>query len=159
MKQKSMSTIKPALFLFSLFLVFFLSACGSRTDMDQLGDDNSYHYKNEDLGFQVSLPESFEYYQTQRKEKETGTEDYSEIIFLVPSSDPDFFEDVSGYARPLTVRVHYISIGDSYDDWYLFGEKDRLSYTAKFWEEVPEDWQDIWNEEMKESIKQSLKLK
>ncbi|HMB65568.1 MAG TPA: hypothetical protein VKO42_01720 [Patescibacteria group bacterium] len=135
-------------------LVLVLSACGPEPVMDQPAEDGNFHYRNQSLGFEVTLPPSFEHYQTQRREKN----DYTEIVFLVPTSDTSAFQVVSGYGKPLTVRV-YKQKKENYGDFREFAQKDGNYYTVDFWERIPRDWQNQWSEEVQNKIKQSLKLK
>lgn len=135
-------------------LVLILSACGSDTAMDQPAENGNFHYKNQSLGFEVTLPPSFEHYQTQRREKN----DYTEIVFLVPTSDTSAFQVVSGYAKPMTVRV-YKQEKQDYGDFREFAQKGGNYYAVDFWGQIPQDWQDQWSEEVKNKIKRSLKLK
>jgi hypothetical protein len=130
-------------------------------NMDELSQDNLYHYRNDDLGFRLDLPAEFIYYQTQRN----NSADYSEIIFFVPTSDPDYiYEAFPSYARPIIVRVY------NEEAWNQLSEEDENKqefekkmvktgrvYLLKFWENQPNDWQDKWSDQMKEFIGQALK--
>lgn len=133
--------------------MFILSGCGPRQDMDQPSDDGNFYYQNRDLDFHVTLPPEFEYYQTQRLEEEG----YIDIVFLVPTSDASAFDQVEGYTNPLTVRVHNREEG--YADFQRFGEKRGKYYAFNFWEQPSRDWEDKWDRETEESIKESLKVK
>ncbi len=156
MKEK-MFNKKSKLILCFLFLgVLVLTACAREEKMDELSEDGKFNYRNEDLGFRVSLPESFEHYQSERREGEG----YTEIIFLVPSGDTSFFRDVAGYARPITVRIYQDGEPESGPEkWEEFGQKNNHRYFVSFWSGVPKDWQDVWDEDMKKEIRESLRLK
>ena len=72
-------------------------------NMDELGRDNLYHYRNEELGFSLDLPPEFIYYQVER----FNAADYTEIRFFVPTSDPNYvYEVVPSYAKPIVIRVY-----------------------------------------------------
>ena len=126
--------------------------------MDQPASDGKFHYRNKSLDFKVTLPSSFEYYQTQRKE----TDDYVDIEFLVPTSDlSQDIESIRGYARPLVVRAFHAEAWKTVDKKGKFkkiGEKDDRVYAVDFWEDIPEDWQEEWNEEIRGSILESFQL-
>lgn len=140
--------------LFLVALIFVLSACGEQQTMDQPAEDGNFYYQNRDLGFQVTLPPSFEYYQTERR----GGEGYTEIIFLVPTSDTSAFEYVDGYANPLTVRV-YEQGAEDYQGFQEFGEKRGKHYTFDLWQDPPQDWEEKWDAETEKGIRDSLKVK
>ena len=133
----------------------------SVVNMDELGRDNLYHYRNEDLDFNLDLPEQFIYYQTER----TDFADYREIRFYVPTSDPDYVhEAVSSYAQPITVRAYNEQVWNDLDDsdesksdFQKITAKDGQVYLIWFWDRQPNDWQDKWNDEMREAISQSLR--
>ena len=141
--------------------ILFLSGCswgGEKPVMDQASQDGNYHYRNKDLDFQVELPSTFEYYQTQRKEGGG----YIDIEFLVPTSDEQGdLDSIKGYARPVVVRVF------DQDVWRDTEEKEGFQkleegngkvYAIKFWDEIPEDWQNKWEKEDKSSILDSFQL-
>lgn len=88
--------------------------------MGQLSEDNSYHYSNNDLGFEMALPTEFEYYQTQRKENP----DYIDIEIFVPTSDIGYLQEVPGYAKPIVVRIFESSVWQSMSA----GNEDKIIY-------------------------------
>ncbi|MFW5888350.1 MAG: hypothetical protein ACOCVY_01395 [Patescibacteria group bacterium] len=148
---------------FFLMMAIFLSGCGSSTagnkpTMDELAEDDKYHYQNPDLGFQVALPSSFEYYQTQKKE----TDGYTDIEFFVPTSDEsNSFSEVAGYAKPMTVRIF------DKEEWKNIDEEGRFQkidengdsvYTVHFWDDIPADWQDKWGENTEAEIEKSFEF-
>lgn len=130
-------------------------------NMDELSRDGMYHYRNQDLNFNLDLPEQFIYYQTER----TNSADYKEIKFYIPTSDPDYTNETpASYARAIVVRVYQeaawnkLSAGDeSKRDFQKVATKDGQVYLIWFWDHQPKDWQDKWTEAMKQSISQSLK--
>lgn len=130
-------------------------------NMDELGRDNLYHYRNQDLNFSLDLPEEFIYYQTER----TNSADYKEIKFFVPTSDPAYlYEALPSYAQPIIVRVYAeeawndLSDGDeSKSDFQKITVKNGQVYLIWFWERQPKDWQDKWGAEMQAAISQSLR--
>jgi hypothetical protein len=135
-----------------------LSGCGTAdTPMDQPADDGKYHYENKSLGFEITLPSTFEYYQTQRKE----AGDYKDIEFFVPTSDTDIDSGVPNYAKPLVVRIFNESAWEEEKGTGFFkevGRQDDKVYTAKFWNIIPKDWEDKWDDGVKQDIIDSFKL-
>jgi len=141
----------------------FLAGCGNdqpATNMDELSGDNKYHYQNEMLGFSVSLPASFEYYQTQR----TDSERYKELEIFVPTNDTSQHEEVSGYANPVTVRVYPGSAWQQMRDaaqgegFAKVKEAGSRVYAVKFWQETPSDWQDKWSKDTENDILGGFKV-
>ena len=130
-------------------------------NMDELGWDNLYHYRNQELNFSLDLPEQFIYYQTER----TNSADYREIRFYVPTSDPDYlYEALPSYAKPIIVRVYdeqaWNALSDneeSKSDFQKITIKNGQVYLIRCWDRQPKDWQDKWSDEMKAAISQSLK--
>lgn len=156
--------IMKNLFLFPIILIIalLLTGCGFSKGpaMDQLAEDNNFHYQNKDLGFAIVLPVEFQYYQTQRKE----TEEFVDIEFFVPTSDTDYLQEVPGYAKPIVVRIFNQDVwqGVSGEDQALYqklGDKGKRVWTIRFWQEAPIDWQDKWSEEMRGGIIKDFKVK
>lgn len=153
---------KKALILI-IALPLLLSACGSKPGyMNEPADDGAYHYNNDDLGFNLTLPQEFIYYQTQRKEDPKGQ--YTDIEIFLPTSDRTFPQEVSGYVKPIVVRIYDQDAwqGMSEEDRAQFekvGEKSGKVYALSFWKRFPDDWVKKWNEEMKQKIKSSFKAK
>ena len=147
---------KVVFFCVILFCAAALSGCGSKdNDMNRLTEDNSYHYRNKGLGFEMILPEEFEYYQTQRKENS----DFIDIEIFVPTSDVDYPREVPGYGKPIVVRIFESSVwhamSEDNEDKIIYkklGEKKDKVYTIKFWDQIPKDWIDKWSEEMRDGI-------
>ncbi|MFH1661929.1 MAG: hypothetical protein ABIA02_02440 [Candidatus Falkowbacteria bacterium] len=124
-----------------LVISLFLSGCGCEKEkvfnMDELADDNKYHYENIDLNFKIDLPQEFIYYQTQRKKVDNRID----IEFFVPTNDVDYIQEVPGYAKPIVVRA------------------ENGEYDLKFWEIVPNDWEERWSEDMENEIINSFEVK
>jgi hypothetical protein len=105
------------------------------------------------LSFSLLLPSSFEYYQTQR----TSGISYVDLEIFVPTADLRFGKQVQGYATPIVIRVFdkaawdEVSQGEGNKYKYLGEKKDKV-YTVAFWDLEPSDWQDKWDEEVKEFI-------
>ena len=150
------------LFFIILFLAIITTGCGYKGPMmDQPGEDGSYYYQNIDLGFSLKLPPEFQYYQTQRKE----TEDYIDIEFFVPTADTAYSKEVPGYGKPIIIRAFDGEVWeDMIDNEYKLMYQELVDkggrvYTIRFWDKIPTDWQDKWNEKMEESIIKSFVVK
>jgi hypothetical protein len=148
--------------VFALMLLVAASVAGcalkkSQVDMNQLAEDNKYHYSNKDLGFSLVLPPEFEYFQTQR----VKGGDYNDLEIYVPTSDTTYEQLVSGYGRVITVRVIDSQAWQKSDGprgFNKIAEKDDKVYAIEFWPTAPVDWQDIWIGEMIEGIKNGFSL-
>jgi len=153
---------RPYLFLILIFTLLLAGCGGKEPNMDQLAKDNKYHYKNNDLGFSLALPAEFIYYQTQRRE----IPGFVDIEIFVPTSDISYFQQVSGYAKPIVVRIFnsemWDNIGEGEKNGVIYkklGEKGGQVYTIKFWDKLPKDWQNKWSQEMSEEIIKDFKIK
>lgn len=158
--------MKKAIKIFAslFFVVFVISGCGGRdqrpVNMDELSKDNKYHYSNQMLGFSVELPDTFEYYQTQR----TEGDNFTELEIFVPTNDTSKHEEVPGYANPVTIRVYsrdaWSGAKDSVreEGYAEVGRSDDDVYAIKFWQEAPSDWEDRWSTDAANDIKDSLEL-
>lgn len=135
-----------------------LAGCGKNNaiDMNEIGENGRYNYKNPELGFSVSFPGEFIYYQTQRK----NAESYTDLEFFVPTTDTKLVLEVPSYAKPVTVRV------TKKDDWAKNGEdqsfkkmaeKGGRAYGLKFWGEIPSDWKAKWTNAIMDEIEASFK--
>ena len=150
------------IYLFFAFFVFaiFLSGCSSKNQaMNELADDGKYHYKNRDLGFNIVLPSEFIYYQTQRVE----LENYIDLEFFVPTSDTSYPQEIQSYAKPVVVRIFDSADWENMNDgekniYEKIGEKNKKIYTIRFWNEIPEDWNNKWNEDMKNNLIKEFEL-
>lgn len=142
----------------SLFVcIFLLSGCGKKTvDMNVLGDNNQYNYKNQGMGFSVSLPKEFEYYQTQS----IINDEFKSLEFYVPTSDTNYKQQVPGYGKSLEVRTYTSQAWESAnkassDEPIKKGDK---IYLLKFWDTIPSDWRAKWNDNLAKGIKDSFKI-
>lgn len=147
---------KGLLFLILFFSLLVVSGClKKKVDMNALGENGKFNYNNKDLGFEIQLPEEFLYFQTQRKDGP----DFDDLEFYVPTSDINYPQEVSGYAKPVVIRVYDKDYFDKNADpqYKKFGEKKDKVHTVKFWEKVPADWGLKWSETMKKEIVNSLK--
>ena len=151
------------IYLFFAFFVFaiFLSGCSSKNQaMNELADDGKYHYENKDLGFNIVLPSEFIYYQTQRKK----VGDIMDLEFFVPTADTSYVQEVFGYAKPVVVRIFEKDDWSATDDnekkiYEKIGEKNNSVFTIKFWEKIPEDWKNKWNDDIKREIIDGFELR
>lgn len=141
-------------------LVLVLSACAGDGAGKKTSEDNraNLNYQNKSLDFELELPEVIDFYTTQRKENDN----FTDIEFFVPTSDTEYSSQVRNYARPLVVRVFQGSnkedIGE--DNIYkIVGEKGDKIYTLRFWQDLPQDWQEKWSKEIEEGIINSFKTK
>ncbi len=146
----------------SFFAIILFSACSKQPNMDEQADDGKYHYRNNELGFSIDFPEEFVYYQTQRK----NYQEYVVMEYFVPTNDVDYPMDVPSYAKPVEVRIFLsenweeILEGEiSGAEYIKLGEKDGQIYTIKFWERIPSDWTQRWNDELKQEIIDSFEIK
>jgi hypothetical protein len=114
-------------------------------------------YTNEEFDFSLVLPDDFAFYTTQRKE----SEDYIDIEFFMPSSDVSLYQQISGYAKPVVVRVvtnpeYAETLGRQ--NFFEVGKKDGKIYTLWLWKETPKDWQGKWDEAVRKKISDSFKM-
>lgn len=145
-----------------LAVALLLSACGKKAvPMDMISSDKNYHYKNEELKFELTLPQEFGYYQTQRN----NSADYMDLEVLIPTADTKYAGEISGYARPITVRVFNKDFWQNQPEdsenktaFQKLGEKDDKVYAIAFWQIYPSDWQDKWNNEIKEKVIKGFKM-
>jgi hypothetical protein len=156
--------MKKFYFLALLLCVsMILTGCGKNKQemMDQLNKEGYFHYTNKDLGFGLYLPRQFIYYQTQSKK----TDNFTDIEFYVPTSDPTSFDpNVSGYTKPLTIRIFNKKYwndglsGDEKKEYEKIGEKKDRVYAALFWAKPSADWTPKWNEEVKKDILSKIEI-
>jgi hypothetical protein len=142
----------------SLFLAVALSGClFKKTAMDMPAKDGSYNYENKDLGFSLTLPAEFIYFQTQRIDKE----DYVDLEIFVPTSDVNFHQQaVPDYAKPIVIRMYknkaaWEKLKADQEAAKLYEQlksKGDKVYAIRYWSEIPNDWQGKWNDEMKKKI-------
>jgi len=141
--------------------MIFITGCGQKqANMNEPAADGQFHYENRDLGFGLVLPEDFIYYQTQR----TSNSGYTDLEFFVPTRDTDYEQSVPGYAKPIVVRIF-----DNESEWKKqenqttdtnfkrVGEKNGKVYTLIFWETIPADWRQTWDENYKQELINNFK--
>ena len=154
---------KAFLFFIAIVVSTSLSACNLNkvAPMDELDEDGKFYYQNKELGFKVKFPDTFIYYQVQRKD----TEEYKQIEFYVPSSDSNYPQEIQSYVKPITVRVYNESAWEDYDkkvyveDIYTsLGNNGGKKYFVLFWGERPKDWRDKWNNEIQNEILNSFEF-
>ncbi len=158
--------MKKIVFTFLILLMLVsVSGCGKKSSkyMDKPAEDGKYYYSNEDLGFEITFPEVFVYYQFQRK----VSEGYTDLEFFVPSSDKKHWTDIQSYAKPVVVRIFneeiWKNVAKDQDEskkvmYKKMGEKDGKIYTIKFWKNPARDWADKWNEDIQKSIEKSFEI-
>lgn len=125
---------------------------------DYRDKEGNYFYENKDLGFNITLPPEFIYFQTQRWDNSS----FSDLEILVPTNDPAYTHAIPpSYAKPIIVRI-WKDMQDwaqeDQDRYVIFGEKRGRVYTLKFWDEPTKDWLDKWTSEMEVRIGQGVKL-
>lgn len=144
------------LVFFTLLLLSLVLLSGCSRPMDKPRADGSYFYQNRDLGFALTLPAQFIYYQTQRKEGEG----FTDIEIFVPTSDTAYPQEVPSYAKAVVVRVFgrdaWTKSGQNDNFFEQAGQSGGRIYGIKFWEKAPRDWQDKWSDEIKKKISASL---
>lgn len=125
---------------------------------DYRDKDGNYFYENRDLGFNITLPPEFIYFQTQR----WNNTSFSDLEILVPTNDPAYTHATPpSYAKPIIVRIW-----KDMDDWneedkneyVVFGEKNGKVYTLKFWDTPTKDWTEKWTSEMEVFIGQNINM-
>jgi hypothetical protein len=145
--------------LFTLVMVvlfsFALTGCRKAPLMDEPGKDGKYHYQNNDLGFSLVLPEEFIYYQTQRK----SGDGFIDVEVFIPSSDLEQQIDVPGYAKPMFVRIYEKDAYQAENGLQKIGENDEKIYAVGFWSDVPSDWEEKWDEKLKNFLINNINIK
>jgi hypothetical protein len=141
--------------LLSGYFLFFPSKTSDHTVVNEQGGRNIY--TNEEFDFSVTLPDEFSFYTTQRKE----SEEYVDIEFFMPSSDTAMYQQISGYAKPLVVRVvtnpKYAEVPGRQNFVELGRGGDKV-YTMWLWKETPKDWVGKWNDDVRKKITDSFKI-
>lgn len=153
---------KISFVVLAVLMAVSLSACHwtKVEPMDELNNENEYHYQNKDLGFEVYLPQDFIYYQTQRN----NGDDFSDLTIYVPTADTSLLTELQSYAKPVVVRIFdknnwYDSLNDEERSNYVkVGEKKDKVYTLLFWNKVPSDWTIKWTDQMRDDIMESFKV-
>ncbi len=152
------------LLVFSLFLTAcansgkreFQKKAATGKYMDQPAADGNYYYQNKDLHFGLVLPPDFIYYQTQR----VTTNNYESIEFFAPTGDTSYKQEVPGYGKFLTVKIFpKKDWQDSQTPFYdaVKKSKDRV-YTLDFWNNLPADWQEKFDNKMRQNLIKSFQI-
>jgi len=139
--------------LFVLLLPVVLSGCFKKDVPISQVEDGSYVYTAKDLGFGLTLPKEFQYFQTQRQNKG----DYTDLQIFIPTSDTSYTQIVPGYAEAVTVRVVTNKEHKPENGFEIIGSTDDKTYYILFWNRIPTDWTDKWTEAMKKQIIDSFK--
>jgi len=155
---------KKLLFSFLILTLFFGFGCSRKISndnylMDELAPDNKYHYSNKDLGFAISFPEQFIYYQLQRKNLDNSVV----MEYFVPTNDLEYPQEVPGYGKFLSIFIYSKDVYEEMSeeeksDYENFGKKDDKVYLGLFWSRSPSDWQDRWSSSVREEIQSSFKI-
>jgi hypothetical protein len=153
--------MKKIFIIFSLLsLLLVIPGCAKKPMMDKLNEAGFYPYSNDELGFSLSLPKEFEYYQTQR----TSFTNYTDLDIFVPTADTNYPEQIPGYAEPIIVRVYdkpaYDALSASTSAMMVkAAERKGKVYSLIFWASAPSDWQGKWSDAMKQQLIDNFKLK
>lgn len=141
-------------------IAVLVSGCSFRkTNMDVPTSTGEYKYNNEGLGFSMVLPSEFQYFQTQRKDKE----DYVDIEIFVPTSDREYPQEVEGYGKPVVIRVMDNEAWEKTNQspentgFQKLGAKRSKTYGIKFWDNIPDDWLGKWNDDLKKKVIENFK--
>ena len=81
----------------------------------------------------------------------------------MPTSDTRFGKQVSGYAKPIVIRVFEKNAWDKIDQsgesiYKFLGDKKDKIFTILFWEQEPNDWQEKWHGEIENYIVNSFEI-
>lgn len=139
--------------LLVLFLPVILSGCGKKVVPISQGENGSYVYTAKDLGFGLTLPKEFQYFQTQRQNKG----DYTDLQIFVPTSDKEFPQLVPGYAEVITIRVVTNKAHQPESGFEIISSAEDKSHYIMLWKNIPKDWTDKWTDAMKKQIIDSFK--
>jgi len=152
-------------FLLALSLILFIgviSGCAKTVPMDQLGKNGLFNYTNSYLHFNLSLPADFIYYQTQR----VSSDNYDDLQILVPTADTSYTPQIiPNYANPVTIRVYdknywYKKMDDSQRSALnKIAEKGSRVYVMNFWDAIPSDWANKWNDSLKQELIKNFSAK
>jgi hypothetical protein len=153
--------MKKGIIFLLLLSAIFLGGCKKEVvqNMDELSADNKFHYKNQDLGFSLTLQTEFQKYQTQRNK----TDEYDEIEFFVPTADVAYPQEVPGYAKAVVVRVYTDAQWSKYDKktfvsdtFKSLGSGNGKVFFIKFWKARPADMQGVWSDQKEAEIVSSF---
>jgi hypothetical protein len=146
--------------LFAVCLI--ASGCGKQPMMDELNAKGVYPYQNIALGFNLSLPQDFKYFQTQR----VDTGEVKSVEIFVPTADRNFGQAFPmGYAKPVVVdvinkRYYENNMGDAEKQALTkLAEKGDQVYAIEFWDAIPNDWKSKWTDQMKKQIISGFSLR
>ncbi len=156
---------KPYVFipilLVLVVLTVFMVIASLRNPANVMQKPVGIKYSNSDLGFSMLLPESFEYFQTQR----INADYYIDIEIFVPTTDRIYVQEVSGYGKAMVVRSYERSFWDGLDQnseeraGFLYqGLVSNRAIAVKFWSSIPVDWENKWNTEAQDFILKNFKL-
>lgn len=146
--------MKKLLLIGGMMMILLTGCMTAKNNLDNDAVDGDLKYNNADLGFSLSLPADFVYFQTQRIDKSN----YSDIEIFVPTSDKQYAQEVEGYGKPIVVRVmdkdewEKNSQSPDHTGFEWVGNSLTKSYIVKFWDKTPADWSARWTEDMKKSI-------
>lgn len=161
-KEKIIAQLKkpqiwlPFLLLLAAAALFFITNYIIGRSQSEQAAVGTLRYDNKDLGFYFDLPKEFEYFQTQRVEKDT----YTDLEIFVPTSDRIYTpQEVPSYGKIIVIRVYqrkaWEALPQDSQDRKTFGyqgiKNDRV-YAIKFWDSPPADWESKWNKAMRDMI-------
>ena len=142
-------------------LVLIVTGCGKQPKIDEL-NNGVYHYSNSLLKLEMDLPKEFEDYQVQvitgRNSKNEQVSDWKDLEILVPTSDLSFERVGGAYVKPVTVRVFEAGKFEEAPGFEKIVEGKDKSYSIKFWDKWPKDWQGKWKSDFADNIKKSFKV-
>lgn len=149
-----LKTILKTFFVFSLLFVMTGCSWNNKPLVKEQSnqDQSSYVYKNDDLGFSISLPRDFDHYEVQRKNLGAKTD----LEFYVLTNDASIITDFKGFGKIMTIRVTDDAPDES-EGFTKLGTTKKKSYSLKFWDEAPKDWEIRFNETFKNDLIKSFK--
>lgn len=137
-----------------LFLPIILTGCFKKDAPVSQNKEGGFRYNNDYLGFSLDLPQEFQYFQTQKKQ----INDSNDLEIYVPTSDTAYVQEVPGYAKAVIVKVSPKKDFKDQPGFEKIGENKNNIFTIQFWNRAPKDWQDKWNDQMKNKILKSIKI-
>jgi hypothetical protein len=112
-----------------------------------------YEYQNKELGFSFIVPKEFEYYHFQQKR----ADGLIDLEAFTPTADTSYAQEVSGYAKFVTIRVTD-GKKDPGEGFKKIGAGKNKAYSIRFWQTLPTDWTDRWSPELQERMEKSFKI-